>query len=138
MATTHLTKDEFTKRVAEVNASGFRFLGKRPVLVDFYADWCSPCRMLAPILEELSDEYAGKIDIYKINIDEERELAEIFAIRSIPTLLFITPDGKLKRTQGAMGKPQLREAIENSLLIHSQIEQNSVTMNGTEKSTTNP
>lgn len=119
MATTHLTKDEFTKRVAEVNVSGFRFLGKRPVLVDFYADWCSPCRMLAPILEELSDEYAGKIDIYKINIDEERELAEIFAIRSIPTLLFITPDGKLKRTQGAMGKPLLREAIENSLLIHS-------------------
>jgi thioredoxin len=119
MATTHLTKGEFVKRVSEFNGQKFRFHGERPALIDFYAEWCSPCRMLAPILEELSDEYAGKMDIYKINVDEERELASTFAIRSIPTLIFVDKSGILKRTQGAMGKQQLKETIESTLFHRS-------------------
>ena len=72
--------------------------------------------MLAVVLEEVSDEYAGKVDIYKINVDEEEELAPIFGIRSIPTLIFIEKNGTMHRSQGAMGKPELKEAIEKILL----------------------
>ena len=72
--------------------------------------------MLAPVLEELSNEYAGKVDIYKVNVDREEELAMLFGIRSIPTLIFIQQDGTMHRSQGAMGKPQLKEAIEKTLL----------------------
>ena len=72
--------------------------------------------MLAPVLEEVSNEYAGKVDIYKINVDEEEDLASLFGIRSIPTLIFIEKNGTMHRSQGAMGKPQLKEAIENVLL----------------------
>ena len=72
--------------------------------------------MLAPVLEELSDEFAGKVDIYKINVDEEEELSMLFGIRSIPTLIFIEQNGTMHRSQGAMGKPQLKEAIEKILL----------------------
>lgn len=118
MATIHLTTEEFIGRVADFrsNPEEFVFLGKRPALIDFYAAWCGPCKMLSPVLEELSDEYSGKVDIYKINVDEEEELATVFGIRSIPTLIFVPLDGKLQRSQGAMGKPQLKEAIENILL----------------------
>ena len=118
MATIHLTTEEFIGRVADFrsNPDKFVFLGKRPALIDFYAAWCGPCKMLSPVLEELSDEYSGKVDIYKINVDEEEELATVFGIRSIPTLIFVPLDGKLQRSQGAMGKPQLKEAIENILL----------------------
>jgi thioredoxin-like negative regulator of GroEL len=72
--------------------------------------------MLAPVLEELSNEYAGKVDIYKVNVDDEEKLAMLFGIRSIPTLIFIEQNGTMHRSQGAMGKPQLREAIEKTLL----------------------
>jgi thioredoxin-like negative regulator of GroEL len=72
--------------------------------------------MLAPVLEEVSEEYAGKVDIYKINVDEEEELASLFSIRSIPTLIFIEKNGTMNRSQGAMGKPQLKEVIESILL----------------------
>lgn len=118
MATIHLTNEQFINRVADYrsNPGGFEFLGDKPALVDFYAEWCGPCKMLSPILEEVSDEYAGRVDIYKINVDEEEELASLFGIRSIPTLIFIEKNGTMHRSQGAMGKPQLKEAIENVLL----------------------
>ncbi len=121
MATIHLKNEEFIKRVADYksNPIGFEFLGDKPALIDFYAEWCGPCKMLAPVLEEVSDEYAGKVDIYKINVDEEEELASIFAIRSIPTLIFIPLDGKMQRVTGAMGKPQLKDSIEKILLKSS-------------------
>ena len=117
MATIHLTKGGFLRRVADLenNPNEFKFLGDKPALIDFYASWCNPCQMLAPVLEELSEEYAGKVDIYKVDVDDERELADIFGIRSIPTLLFIPMEGSPKRTMGAMPKSQLKELLDSML-----------------------
>ena len=118
MATVHLTKEQFLRRIAdyEKNPDSFRFLGSRPALIDFFAGWCGPCKMIAPVLEELSDEYAGRVDIYKVDVEQEEELAALFRVRSIPTLVYIPMDGQIRVTQGAVGKPQLKEAIENILL----------------------
>lgn len=118
MATIHLTKEQFLKRIAdyEKNPEGFEFLGERPALIDFYADWCGPCKMLAPVLETVSDKYSGRVDVYKVNVDQEEEIASLFNIRSIPTLVFIPMNGELKITQGAVGQPQLEEAINRFLL----------------------
>jgi len=118
MATVHLTKEQFLRRIAdyEKNPDSFRFLGSRPALIDFYAGWCGPCKMLAPLLEEVSDEYAGRVDIYKVDVEQEEELAALFRVRSIPTLVYIPMNGQIRVTQGAVGKPQLKEAIENILL----------------------
>lgn len=118
MATIHLTKEQFIKRIAdyEKNPTGFKFLGERPALIDFYADWCGPCKMLAPVLETVSDKYSGRVDVYKVNVDQEEELASLFNVRSIPTLVFIPMNGELKITQGAVGQPQLEEAINRFLL----------------------
>lgn len=118
MATIHLTSEQFIARVGDYrsNPGSFKFLGNKPALIDFYAEWCGPCKMIAPVLEELSGEYAGKVDIYKVNVDEEEELAMLFGIRSIPTLIFIEQNGIIHRSQGAMGKPQLKDAIDKILL----------------------
>ena len=118
MATIHLTSEQFIARIGDYksNPGSFVFLGDKPALIDFYAEWCGPCKMLAPVLEDISNEYAGKVDVYKVNVDAEEELAMLFGIRSIPTLIFIEKDGTMHRSQGAMGKPQLKEAIEKILL----------------------
>lgn len=87
-----------------------------PVLVDFYADWCGPCKMVAPILEELAKEYDGKINIYKIDTEAEQELAAVFGIRSIPSLLFCPKGEKPQMAQGALPKDVLKDAIEKILL----------------------
>ena len=118
MATIHLTKEQFISRIADYvkNPGSFEFLGDKPALIDFYAGWCGPCKMLAPGLEEVSAEYAGKVDIYKVDVEQEEELAALFSVRSIPTLVFIPMNGQLRVSQGAMGMPQLKEAIENVLL----------------------
>lgn len=118
MATVHLTETEFSTKVARLGdvAGQWRFLGKRPAIVDFHATWCGPCRALAPVLEELSEEYAGRIDIYKVDIDRERTLAAAFGVRSVPTLLFIPIVGSPQMAAGALPKQTLREAIEQLLL----------------------
>ena len=118
MATIHLKRNEFTERVGDLGTApgSMTFKGKRPAIIDFYAQWCGPCRMLAPVLEEISDEYAGKIDVYKVDVDEEEELAAHFGIRAIPTLIFIPMNGEPQRSQGAMGKAQLKESIGKILL----------------------
>ena len=88
---------------------------KLPVLVDFYADWCNPCKMMAPIMDELAKEYEGKVYIYKIDTEAEEELAQIFGIRSIPSLLFIPMDGKPMMSQGALPKAELKKIINENL-----------------------
>ncbi len=111
-----LTKAEFLTKVFDYeNKKDWDYQGDVPALIDFYADWCQPCKMVAPILEELSVEYDGKLKIYKIDTEAEQELAGIFGIRSIPSLLFIPIDGKPQMAQGALPKPQLKEAIESVL-----------------------
>ena len=113
MKTIQLTKDEFLKRVAnyESNPSEWKFLGDKPAIVDFYASWCSPCKMIAPILEELATEYTGKIDVFKIDTEKEQELAGAFGIRSIPSLLFIPMEGKPQMVRGALPKSVFKDAI---------------------------
>lgn len=118
MKTMSLNKADFLNKVAnyETNPSKWKFLGERPAIIDFYATWCGPCKMLSPVLEELAAEYAGKIDIYKINVEEEEELAGVFGVRSVPTLLFVPMEGAPQMAQGALPKNVLQEAIRNVLL----------------------
>ncbi|MDH6358161.1 thioredoxin [Parabacteroides sp. PF5-9] len=118
MKTKHLNKEEFLKKVTnfEQNREAFKFEGDKPCIVDFYADWCGPCKMIAPILEELAQEYVGKIDIYKVNTEEEEELAIAFDIRSIPTLLFCPMNQPPQIAKGVLSKADLKKAIEDVLL----------------------
>lgn len=118
MATINLTKEGFLRKIAdyEKNPNTWEFLGDKPALIDFYAPWCGPCKMLSPVLEELSEEYAGKIDIYKVNVDEQEELSTIFGIRSVPTLIFIPMKDEPKRAAGALSRQQLIQAFEDILL----------------------
>lgn len=121
MAATHLTKSEFIKKVADIdsNSREWNFLGERPAIIDFYADWCGPCKMVSPIIDELADEYKGKLDIYKINTEKETDLAAAFGIRSIPSILFIPKDGQPQMAQGAMPKASFVQAI-NDILLKSE------------------
>lgn len=91
-----LTKADFIQKVWDYNKSpeDFKYLGNKPAIIDFYADWCGPCRIASPILEEIGTEYAGKIQVYKINTDKERELAQVFQVTSIPAFLYIPATGK--------------------------------------------
>lgn len=117
MKTQHLTRTEFLNKIVDYKTNKeWKFLGSRPAIIDFYASWCGPCKTLSPILEELAQEYHDKIDIYKIDIEKEQELAGIFGVKSIPTLLFIPMNEKPQITQGAMGKGDLKKVIETFLL----------------------
>ena len=100
----------------EANPKEWKFEGSRPAIVDFYATWCGPCKALHPVLEELSKEYSGKVDIYQIDVDKEKELAAAFGIRSIPTLLMIPMKEEPRISQGALPKDQLKKAIDEFLL----------------------
>ena len=113
-----LTKAEFQQKVADWDKlpDEWKYLGDKPAIIDFYATWCGPCRQLSPVLEELAAEYEGKIYIYKVDTDKEQELASMFGIRSIPSLLFIPMNGQPQMAQGALPKATLKEAIDNFLL----------------------
>lgn len=118
MKAMNLTKADFLNKVAnyEANPNEWKFLGERPAIIDFFATWCGPCKMLAPVLDELAAEYEGQIDIYKVNVEEEEELSALFGIRSVPSILFIPMEGQPQMAQGAMPKPALKEAIHSVLL----------------------
>lgn len=115
--TVHLTKADFLAKVYnfEKNPTAWKFEGKRPAVVDFYATWCGPCKMVAPILEELAKTYAGKVDIYKVDVDKEPEIARAFGISSIPTMLFIPVEGDPQSAVGALPKADLQKSIESLL-----------------------
>ena len=115
MTTINLTKGGFLRKVANYLATPheWKFLGERPALIDFYAPWCGPCKSLSPVLDELAKEYAGKIDIYKVNVDNEQELASLFRIRSVPTLVFDPMKGEPHITSGAPTKAQLKKALDS-------------------------
>ena len=118
MKVKELTKQEFLSKVANYEASPDKWIyeGDKPCIVDFFATWCGPCKMIAPILEELAGEYEGKIDIYKVDTEKEEELADSFGIRSIPSLLFCPMGEQPQMARGAMSEADFKKAIEEVLL----------------------
>lgn len=114
----HITKAEFLTKVVdyENNSEEWKYLGDKPAIIDFYASWCGPCKIVAPILEELAEEYKDQIVIYKVDTDKEKQLSADFGIRSIPTILFVPQQGDPRVAQGAMPKKDLVQAIEDILL----------------------
>ncbi len=116
--TIHLTKAEFLKKVVnyETNSKEWKYLGDKPAIVDFYATWCGPCKTIAPLLEQLAEEYDGLIYIYKVDTDKEQELASAFGISSIPTLFFIPMGEAPQIAQGALPKSELKKIIDKVLL----------------------
>jgi thioredoxin len=112
----HLTLESFKEKVFNFeNNKDWKYEGESPCLIDFYADWCGPCKMVAPVLEELQKEYGNKLTIYKVNTEEERELAAMFGIQSIPSLLFVPKDGKPQMAMGALPKSTFEQAFEEVL-----------------------
>ena len=118
MKTIELTKADFLKKIVdyEKNPEEWIYLGDKPAIIDFYASWCGPCKMVAPVLEELAAEYDGQIYVYKVNTEQEQELAALFNIRSIPSFLFIPMNDKPQMAMGAMPKSSFKEAIDGVLL----------------------
>lgn len=119
--TQHLTKETFLTKVFnyEVNKE-WKFEGDKPCLIDFYADWCGPCKMVAPVIEELSKEYEGKVDFYKVDTEQEGELASVFGIRSIPSLLFVPKEGQPQMALGALPKETFEMAIKDVLGVEKE------------------
>jgi thioredoxin 1 len=113
----HLTLDTFKEKIFDYEKNkDWSFKGDLPCIIDFYAHWCGPCKMIAPVLEELSDDYEGKINIYKIDTEKEMELSSMFGIRSIPAVLFVPKGGKPQMSMGAMPKEGFVQAINDILL----------------------
>ncbi|HJZ38996.1 MAG TPA: thioredoxin [Bacteroidales bacterium] len=114
----HLTKETFKQKVFnfEINKE-WKYEGTRPAIIDFYADWCAPCRMVAPILEELKDEYGEKLEFYKVDTEQEREISAMFGIQSIPSLLFVPLEGQPQMAMGALPKETFIQAIGDVLNI---------------------
>jgi thioredoxin len=113
----HLTKEEFLTKVFNYEKNKeWNYTGNIPCILDFYANWCGPCRMISPYLDQLAEEYKGKIYIYKINVDQERELASVFGASSIPLLIFIPVNGSPLANRGALPKEEIKNAIDNVLL----------------------
>jgi thioredoxin len=116
----NLTKETFKEKVFNFETEKeWKFNGSLPCIIDFYADWCGPCKMVAPVLEELSKEYTGKVDIYKVDTEAEQELASVFGIQSIPSILFCPKDGQPQMMMGTMPKQSFVQAI-NEVLLNKQ------------------
>ena len=114
----NLTTETFKEKVFDFEAGEeWTFKGERPAVIDFYADWCGPCKTVAPILEELSTEYDGKVDIYKVNTEDEHELAGMFGIQSIPSILFIPMGEQPQMAQGALPKESFKTAFKDVLKV---------------------
>jgi len=118
MALEHLTTETFKEKVFnyELNKE-WKFEGKTPVIIDFYANWCGPCKMIAPVLEELQKEYGDKLVIFKVNTEEQQELSSMFGIQSIPSILFVPLEGQPQMATGALPKDTFRSAIAEVLKV---------------------
>jgi thioredoxin len=115
--TVHLTSQTFKQKVFDYEKNKeWKYEGETPCIVDFYADWCGPCKQIAPILEQISKDYEGKINVYKVNVDNEQQLASAFGINSIPAVLFVPKTGQPQMTTGAMPKEGFVKAINDILL----------------------
>ncbi len=113
----HLTTQEFKEKVFDYEKNKeWKYAGVLPAIVDFYADWCGPCKMVAPVLQDIAKDYAGKILVYKVDTESERELASAFGISSIPTLLFVPKNGKPQAAMGALPRQSFDKAIKDILL----------------------
>jgi thioredoxin len=113
----HLTAQDFKEKVFNYETGKeWKYEGNLPAIIDFYADWCSPCKMVAPILEDLAREYSGKIMVYKVNTENEQELASVFGIQSIPTLLFVPKTGQPQAAMGALPRQTFEKVIQDVLL----------------------
>lgn len=114
----HLTIDSFKEKVFDFEQKkDWEYAGSKPCMIDFYADWCGPCKIVAPILEELAKEYEGKVTIYKVDTEAEKELAAIFGIRSIPSLLFVPLEEQPQMAMGALPKDTFVKAIGDVLKV---------------------
>ena len=116
---THITTEDFKKKVYDIDnikpEEGLKLIGNKPVVVDFYAPWCGPCKVLEPIFDELSGSYEGRVDFYKVNIDDELNLAVAFGVRSVPMVLYIPTEGKPNLEAGAPSKDQLKYLVDGLL-----------------------
>ena len=114
----YLNKDSFKEEVFDYETNKeWKYNGKVPAILDFYADWCGPCRQLAPVLDEMQKEYKGKIQVFKVNTDKEKELAAVFGIRSLPTIVFIPVDGEPQAAMGFRPKADLEKMVTEILKV---------------------
>lgn len=115
----HLTTETFKEKVYDFEKnSDFKFEGERPMVIDFYAEWCGPCKTISPILEELSLKYDGKIDIYKVNVEDEPDISSLYKIRNIPAILFIPLDGDPQMKMGALTKVAFEDVFKTTLKVN--------------------
>jgi len=118
--TENLNKETFLEKVFNYEKEKeWKYNGELPAIIDFWAPWCGPCRMVGPVLEKISDEYAGKLIVYKVNTDEEQELAAAFGIQSIPSILFIPVNGQPQMAVGALPKSTIESAIKDVLGVEA-------------------
>lgn len=118
----HLTKETFKEKVFNFEQNkDWKYEGSKPCLIDFYANWCGPCKMVAPILEELQQEYGDSLHIYKVDTEDQRELASMFGIQSIPSLLFVPVEGQPQMAMGALPKATFEQAISEVLKVEKPI-----------------
>ncbi|MCG2647350.1 thioredoxin [Alloprevotella tannerae] len=118
MSVQNLTIADFKKQIMdfEANPQEWKYLGDKPAIIDFYATWCGPCKATAPVLEKIAEKYDGRINVFKVDVDKEQELAALFGVRSIPSLLFIPMSEKPQMATGAMMQNDFERAIANILL----------------------
>lgn len=116
-AIVHLDRQAFISKVIDIDqATEWKYKGDKPCIIDFYADWCGPCRMLTPTLEGIAKDYAGKLYVYKINVDEEKELAAFFGAQSIPLLIYIPMNGNPTKTVGLLPREDVEKVVKEFLL----------------------
>lgn len=118
MSVQNLTMADFKKQIMdfEANPQEWKYLGDKPAIIDFYATWCGPCKATAPVLEKIAEKYDGRINVFKVDVDKEQELAALFGVRSIPSLLFIPLSEKPQMATGAMMQNDFERAIADILL----------------------